>query len=220
MDPRRVQIEMPGNPLSIELTISNRSLWWHIADDDDQPERWDVSADVWALDNVPDHVRHVGDIELVVADLTGEQNLLDSIEMGQWALEFIAEIVIEPSGRLHRELDQRISDGPPRMVVVRHVTVADGWRGHGLGPVLLAGALRRVSPTARLAACRVSPTDFQRAGEDRLQAEFQSVRAAAMLERIGFTRWREVHILDLRDPALIDAGIDVVQRWWPNPKEG
>lgn len=215
MDPRPVQLGLPANPLAIELTVSHRRLWWHVADEDDQPERWDVSADIWGLGECPDNHRHVADIKLAVADLTGEQNLLDSVAVGEWALEFIAETVVDQSGRLHRDLERRISDGPPRMVIVRGVTVAEGWRRHGLGSVLLGSALRLLSPTARLAACRVSPADFHKPGEDLVHAEFQSVRAAAMLERIGFMRWQEVHILDLRNPVLVDAGIDVMRRWWP-----
>ncbi|HJQ46585.1 MAG TPA: hypothetical protein VJ870_09730 [Amycolatopsis sp.] len=210
---------LPGNPLSIELTVSHRRLWWHMPDGDDQPELWDVSADIWRLGACADGERHVADIEVAVADLSGEQNLLDSVGMGEWALEFIAETVIEPEGRLHHDLERWISAGPPRMVVLRQVVVSESWRGHGLGPVLIASALRIMAPTARLAACRVAPADFHCPGTDRMYAEMASLRAGAMLERIGFRRWQDVHLIDLRSPSLVDAGIDVMRTWWPHRDE-
>lgn len=206
---------LPANPLSIELSVSRRRLWWHVADEDDQPERWDVSADIVKLGVCGDAERHVADLHFVAADLSGEQNLLDSMGLGEWALEFIAETIIDPAtGRLCHELEQRISPGPPRMVVLRRVEVAEPWRRHGLAWVLIASALRVMAPTARLAACRVSPTDYE--CDDRVLAELESLRAGVMLEKIGFERWHEVHIVDPRNPALVDAGIDLLTRWWPH----
>ncbi|TNC22233.1 hypothetical protein [Amycolatopsis alkalitolerans] len=210
---------LPANPLSIELTVSHRRLWWHVAEEDEQPELWDVSADIWRIGLCPDDERHVADINLAVADLSGEQNLMDSVGLGEWALEFIAETVIEPGGRLHHDLERWITPGPPRLVVLRRITVSEPWRGHGLGGVLIASALRIMAPSGRLAACRVSPADFHCPGQDRMCAELASLRAGAMLERIGFRRWREVHIIDLRSPSLVDAGIDMMRQWWPHRNE-
>ncbi|OXM74169.1 MULTISPECIES: hypothetical protein [Amycolatopsis] len=208
--------DLPANPLSIELELTHRRFWWQIDDEDEQPEQWDVSADVSELDVCPEELRHVGDIALVIADLTKERNLLDSVVLGEWALEFIAETVIDPDqGKLHPELDARISQGPPRMVVLRRVELTEPWRGHGLGAALIASALRILSPNARLAACRVSPLDFTLPGADRITAELCSLRAGAMLERIGFQRWRGVHLVDLRNPALVDARMELLDQWWP-----
>lgn len=210
---------LPENPLSIELTVSHRRLWWHVAEEDEQPELWDVSADIWRMSRCSEAERHVADINLAIADLSGEQNLLDSVGLGEWALEFIAETVIEPTGRLHHDLERRISPGPPRLVVLRRIVVAQAWRGHGLAPALIASALRILAPTARLAVCRVSPTDFHRPGQDRMAAEVATLRAGAMLEHIGFDRWREVHFIDLRSRALLDAGVDLMRQWWPHRDE-
>lgn len=210
---------MPGNPLSIELTVSHRRLFWHTDDEDECPEHWSASADVWPFDVYPDADRHVADIQFAIADLTAERNLLDSITFGEWALEFIAETVLDPSGRLHRELEAWISRGPARMIILRHIAVAERWRGHGLGSALIAGALRILAPSARLAVCRVSPADFTGTCPDRVSAELASVRAGAMLERIGFRRWREAHVVDLRSPELLDARMELLSRWLP-PAEG
>ncbi|MDQ0377808.1 hypothetical protein [Amycolatopsis thermophila] len=212
--------DLPANPLSIELTLTHRRFWWRIDDEDEQPEQWDASADVSDLDVCPEDLRHVGNIALVIADLTKERNLLDSVVLGEWALEFIAETVIDPDqGKLHPELDARISQGPPRMVILRRIELTEPWRGHGLGAALIAGALRILAPNARLAACRVSPLDFAHPGADRISAELSSLRAGAMLESIGFHRWRGVHLVDLRNPALVDARMDLLEQWWPGQVE-
>ncbi|GHE98617.1 hypothetical protein GCM10017786_34420 [Amycolatopsis deserti] len=208
--------DLPANPLSIELELTHRRFWWQIDDEDEQPEQWDASADVSELDVCPAGLRHVGDIALVIADLTKERNLLDSVVLGEWALEFIAETVIDPDqGKLHPELDARISQGPPRMVILRRIELTEPWRGHGLGAALIASALRILAPNARLAACRVSPLDFSVPGADRITAELSSLRAGAMLESIGFERWRGVHLVDLRNPTLVDARMELLDQWWP-----
>ena len=102
-------------------------------------------------------------------------------------------------------------------MILHQVAVAEPWRGHGLGPILAAHALHFMAPNARLAACRISPADFADAGVDRLWAELESVRVGALLERIGFRRWREVILIVLRNPRLADAGFDVLCQWWPRP---
>lgn len=212
--------DLPANPLSIRLSIKHERLWWHIDDEDHLPERWDVAADVWNLDVCPERFRHVADISLVIADLRRERNLLDSVALGEWALEFIAETVLDSTdGQLHPDLDAQISGGPARMVILRGVTLAPHWRGHGLAGPLVAGTLRTLAPTARLAACRVSPLDFRKCCPDRISAEFASVRMAGLLERIGFYPWRDVHVLDLRNPALLEARMDLLNHWWPTGHE-
>lgn len=208
--------DLPANPLSIELTVSHRRFWWQIDDEDEQPEQWQVSADVSESDFCPDELRHVGDISLVIADLSWERNILDYLVLTEWALEFIAETVIDPAeGKLHPDLDAEIAPGPPRMVIPRRVELLESWRGHGLGAALLAGALRILAPDARIAACRVSPLDFPVPG-DRVAAELASIRAGAMLEGIGFRRWHGVHVVGLRHPALLDARMALLDRWWPD----
>ncbi|RBM17964.1 hypothetical protein DI005_20765 [Prauserella sp. PE36] len=209
---------LPANPLNVRLRVAHDRLWWHTDDEDHLPERWDVSADVWDL-SVPDlRHRHVGDITLVIADLTRERNLLDSTMLGEWALEFIAETVIDLDGTLHSELDTALTEGPPRMVIVRSIELARAWRGHGLGGPLLAAALRILAPTARVAACRVSPLDFRRVCPDAVSAELASMRMAVLLERIGFFPWREVHLIDLRSTALREARMPVFDQWYPQPQ--
>ncbi|NKQ57441.1 hypothetical protein HFP15_31710 [Amycolatopsis sp. K13G38] len=203
--------------MSIELTLSHRRFWWQIDEEDANPESWHVSADITPLDPCQDELRHVADIELAIADLGGERNLLDSVTLGEWALEFIAETVIDPrQGKLHPALDAELDPGPPRMVVLRHVALTPLWRGHGLGAALIASALRILAPDARLAVCRISPLDFAQCHDDRLARELAASRVGGMLERIGFRRWRDVHVIGLRDPALLETRMKVLDLWWPS----
>lgn len=208
--------DLPANPMSIELSLTHRMLWWQTVDEDDLPEHWHVSADVWTLDVCPPEHRHVGDFALAVADLNGDRNLLDSVDLGEWALEFIAETVIDlAEGTLVADLDEQISEGLPRMVILRRFELAAAWRGHGLAAPLVAAALGRFSTTARLAVCRLSPADFLGAANDRVSAELTCLRLGALLERIGFYLWRGVYVVDLRNPALTDASFESLERWGP-----
>lgn len=208
--------DLPANPMSIELSVTHRMLWWQTVEEDDLPETWHVSADVWKLDVCRREHRHVADLSISVADLNSDRNLLDSIDLGEWALEFIAETVLDlAEGTLVADLDDQISDGLPRMVILRWFELAQVWRGFGLAGPLIAASLERFAATARLAVCRISPADFVGKGCDRVSAELTCLRLGALLERIGFYLWRGVYVVDLHDPALIDASFEPLERWGP-----
>lgn len=205
--------DLPANPLSISLTFSHQRLWWQVDDEDHIPESWHVSADVWEFAQCRPGSVHVADVSLVISDLRQETNLLDAVDVEDWALDFIAETVIDPKqGLLHPELDDRITDGPPRMIILRHLRLTEEWRGFGLGGVLIASVLRALEPGARLAVCRVSALDFAHESPDRISAELASVRIGQLLERLGFERWHDVHVVDLRHPALRRACFEAIER--------
>ncbi|MFF5987591.1 hypothetical protein [Prauserella flavalba] len=208
--------DLPANPLSIELTLRHRRLWWHTEEQDEDPERWDVSADVWRLDVCPDDLRHVGDMAFAAADLFRDRDLLEAAALGRWVQDFLVEAVALDERRLHPELGEWIGPGPERFVIVRRVEITPDWRGHGMGAALLAGALRAMSRSARLAVCSPAPSDFAGEGVDATGAELDAARAGAALERIGFWRWRGVYVVDLREQALLDARKDLTDRWWPD----
>ncbi|WP_129670111.1 hypothetical protein [Phytoactinopolyspora endophytica] len=208
--------DLPANPLAIELTLANRELWWQTKDTEDRPEYWKVSADVWDLEVCPDEHRHVGDLWLAVAELNPDRCFLDMIEPEQWVLELIAETVLDlASGTLVSELDDQISDGVPRMVILSRFQLDEVWRGFGLAGPLIASTLERFSNTARLGVCHVSPAYFMQECPDRISAELTCVRLGELLGRVGFHLWKDVHVVDLRDRALIDAGLEPLQRWGP-----
>jgi GNAT superfamily N-acetyltransferase len=200
--------------MSIEVTMSHRRFWWQIDDEDQQPVQWRVSADVSGLDVCPDGLRHVGDIEVVTVDLTAQRTILDTVVLGEWALPFFTEALADLNdGTLHPDLEGRLSAGPPRMAIVRRISLAQRWQGLGLAAPLLASALRIVSPNVRWAACRVSLEVSGTVGD--LSPGLRALRFRRLLERIGFSEWHDVHVSDLQDTALLDARIPLMERWWP-----
>jgi len=196
----------PWWPTAIALTTTNRVLWWQVGDADERPERWTVHIDV--TDNgatrCSDEVHRVGVIELAVAELAADPQLLHPAAAGSWAPGFLAEALTQPgSGVLVDELDRLLAPGPARVVLLRSVFLHEAWRGCGLAPALLSAALRRFSAMARLAACRVDPTDVAELapGLTRAEAEEIAQRAGWLLERSGFVPWNGVHLVGLHDPA-------------------
>lgn len=221
-DVDRVETHPPANPMSVELTVLHRRAWWQ-PDDELQPEAWEVTADVSALDVCPPGVRHVAELSVTVADLRRGRVPLDAVLLGAWAPGFLAAAVAGDGGALPPDLEEWVSDGPPRVVVVRRYELMPVWRGHGLGPVLLAGALAAFLPVARLAAFRVTAleatppgppgvTGLGRVARERVAERLQA-RRTAVLERLGFRPWDGVHVADLRAAELADARHGAPDAW-------
>ncbi|TNC22248.1 hypothetical protein [Amycolatopsis alkalitolerans] len=203
--------DLPADPLSIQLRISREGLWWQIDGDPEQPERWAVTA---VAETAAHEARHVADISLAIAAVRADHDLFDATVLGGWALDFLADAVADPrDGTLVQELEERISPGPPHLIVLRRIAIIESWRGHGLGAALLAGALCVFARYTRFAASHVSPTAFRAPGQDDLSAELAGLRVGRMLETIGFRRWRDVHILDLRNPSLLDVRNRLLDQW-------
>lgn len=221
----------PANPMSVELTVVHRRTWWQL-EDGDGPYVWRVSADVSELAACAPETRHVAELSVTVADLRRGRVALDAVVLGEWAPEFLASVAAD-GGCLRPELEEWVGAGPPRVVVVRRYELAPAWRGHGLGPVLLAGALAAFQPVARLAAFWVEPprrgllqgrglltgqpgpphsAGLGRAARERV-AERLRARRTAVLERLGFRTWDGVHVADLRGAELTDARHGSLERW-------
>ncbi|TDC53948.1 hypothetical protein E1212_03935 [Jiangella ureilytica] len=213
----------PANPMSVELTVLQRRAWWQL-DDEHRPEAWEVTAAVSELGLCAPEVRHVADLSVTVADLRRGRVALDAVVLGEWAPGFLAHVVSDgDGGSLLPELEAWVGDGPPRVVVVRRYELAAAWRGHGLGPVLLAGALAAFLPLARLAAFRVTgpgpavpgrprSTGLGRAARERVAERLQA-RRTAVLEALGFRPWGGVHVADLRSAELADTRQGPLERW-------
>lgn len=181
----------PQDPLSIRLSVSYQGLWWQVGGE--HPDRWIITATAPAGAG---ETRRVGEISLAIADLTAGHDLFDAAALGDWAVEFLGDAVADPiHGTLVAELEEQISVGPPYLVVLRNITVSEAWRGHGLCAPLTAGALLLFARYTRLAVCRASPTGL------------------AALEATGFRRWGDVHIIDVRSPALPDVRNRALDRW-------
>jgi hypothetical protein len=210
-----VEPNLPANPLSIELTLSQRRLWWQAGDS--APERWTVSADLWDLDLCIDTERHVADLDVAVVDYGGRPKSRDSTVLGDWVPGFVREAVADSDGgRLHPELEARISAGPARIAVLGWIEIAEPWSGHGFAAALTASTLRALGQAARLGVCRVTPEEVgARCDMDEVSAELASARLGEMLNRAGFFCWRGTHLVDLRSPGLREAGAELLRRWWP-----
>jgi hypothetical protein len=218
-DESSVEPNLPANPLSIELTLSYRRSWWQAGGG--EPERWSVSADLWDLDLCADDERHVADLDLTVVNYARESEPRDSAVLDEWVPSFVqAAMADSESGRLHPELEARISAGPARMAVLGWIEVAEPWSGHGFAAALAASTLRMLGPAARLGVCRVTPAEVaDRREMDEVSAELASARLGEMLNRAGFFCWRGTHVVDLRSPGLLEAGAELLRRWWPAGSE-
>ncbi|PXY16611.1 hypothetical protein BAY60_36080 (plasmid) [Prauserella muralis] len=208
--------DLPANPLSIELSLSHRRLWWHIEPQDEDPEPWEISADVWEPNPCPANLRHVADLSLVATDVAHRRSLLDTVPLGEPIRAFLDEAVDADTRRLHPELDNCLSPGPERFLIVRRVEVTEQWQGHGLAAALLAGSLRMMSKVARCGVAGPTTADFADEAIDEVTAALSSARATGLLERIGFWRWRSAHVIDLRSPTLLAPREDILERWWPD----
>src|SRR3981081_4362612 len=85
----------PWTPTAISLTFAPEGYWWQTDERDHRAQRWAISADVRHPADCPDEIRHVGRVELAVAELTEEPPLLDVIDTGKWALDFLDQTVID-----------------------------------------------------------------------------------------------------------------------------
>lgn len=197
-------VEFPANPASIELKVEQRKLWWQ-ADQVRLVEDRHVSADIWEPERCRPEHRHVSDLSVTLVQLDRERQLLDSITMGAWVVDFIAEAVDGHAGNLHPQLERRISRGPARMLVVQDFEVSAEWRGQYVGTALLASGLMEFAQAARFAVCRPSLEQLACQYTDRLEAEEALERWTSLLESVGFWEWRGAYVVDLRDRALLGA---------------
>ncbi|SEE49086.1 hypothetical protein SAMN04488561_1493 [Jiangella alba] len=128
------------------------------------------------------------------------------------------QTAFEPrTGKLHPAVDQLISSpNIARTSAVLAITdweLAPPWRGLGLAGLLMSATVERFRSQARLAACRISPVQFDTSSTDEAQAA--ATRVGAILERYGWQRWRGLHVIDTQADALVDATLDVLQRGEP-----
>jgi hypothetical protein len=173
----------PWTPTAISLTFAPEGYWWQTDERDHRPQRWAISADVRHPADCPDEIRHVGRVELAVAELTEEPTLLDVIDTGKWALDFLDQTVIDrTTGTFVTDLEYLVAPGPSRIIIVRGLALNDAWRGVGLSAPLLAAALHTFAPIARLAACRLHAQDIRDLVPDLTPEEASSLSRYTMEE--------------------------------------
>jgi hypothetical protein len=152
----------PANPMSIELTMATTQVWWQARQrQEDRPEHWKVSADVWASVACEPQHRHVGDFELAVVNVNANRHPLDPMELGGWAVEFMEHGLPDgPEDAIFAKRGAQVKGRDPKVAFLRGFKLAGGWQGHGLAGPLIAATLDRFSGIAQLGVCRVSGADF------------------------------------------------------------
>jgi hypothetical protein len=203
--------------MSIELTMATTQVWWQARQrQEDRPEHWKVSADVWASVACEPQHRHVGDFQLAVVNVNANRHPLDPMELGGWAVEFMEHGLPDgPEDAIFAKRGAQVKGRDPKVAFLRGFKLAGGWQGHGLAGPLIAATLDRFSGIAQLGVCRVSGADFIDDSPGRTSAELTCTRVQALLEEIGFYRWREVHVLDLRTWDMSAADLWRLDRWAP-----
>jgi hypothetical protein len=189
----------PADPWRIDLTYRYRQRWWFTGDD--EPEVWEVSADVSA-DSGTHQLAHVGDLELVRVDLAQTRDAFGVLDGGDADLGRIAEVILDPaSSQLDPALDAQLEPLGSHLLILKTARLTPEWRGFGLG-VLLAGiAIKQLAGGARAAVCDPMPLpDLQDADveEDPVEREVAIACLSEVWSQLGFEHFRDgVHVLDL-----------------------
>lgn len=191
----------PTDAWRIDLTYRHRQRWWFTGDD--EPEAWEVSADVFD-DSGTHRLSHVGGIEVVRVDLDQTRSPFGVLDGEDAELGRIAEVIFDPaSGQLDPTLDAQLEPLGSRLLILKSVRLTPAWQGFGLG-VLLAGiAIKTLSGGVRAAVCDPMPLpDPQDADIDVDADPVEREVAVAVLSEVwtqlGFEHFRDgVHVLDL-----------------------
>lgn len=195
---------LPGDPQTIELRYTHRHGLFDTSLD--EPEFWNVTADIYGDDDEPAPGGHVGNLELVRVDpyrLADAALVLDSHDAD---LGLIATTVLDGrSGGLNGDLQARLEPHGSDLLILHGIELKAGWRGHGLG-VLLAGlAIQRLSGGCQAAVCYPAPLDRDE-NSDSDPWDKAAARLATVSGTLGFRHFRNgVHVLDLAMVTLDDA---------------
>ena len=197
----------PTDPWRIDLTYQHRQRWWFTGDD--EPEAWEVSADVFD-DSGIHQLSHVGDIEIVRVDLDQTRDVFAVLDGEDAILGRLAELILDPAtGRLDPTLDAQLEPLGSRLLILESVRLTPAWRGFGLG-VLLAGiAIRKLAGGVRAAVCDPRPLpDPQDADgdEDPVEREVAVAVLSEVWTQLGVEHFRDgVHVLDLNLVTLDES---------------
>src|SRR6266568_6103099 len=107
----------PADPWRIDLTYQHRQRWWFTGDD--EPEAWEVSADVFD-DSGIHQLSHVGDIEIVRVDLDQTRDVFAVLDGEDAILGRLAELILDPAtGRLDPTLDAQLEPLGSRLLILK-----------------------------------------------------------------------------------------------------
>jgi hypothetical protein len=191
----------PADPWSISLTYHHEHLWWY--GPDDAPEKWHVSADICDDGGQPE--THIGDMCIVIVHMNETSDPFSLLDGESGDLGHIAGTLFQPgSSELNTDLDEQLEVFGGRVLILDTVRLVQPWRGFGLGALLAAAAIKKLSADARFAACYPAPLDDipDPAHDETPVGSAAHSKAVAALGRtwgsLGFEHFRDgVHVLDL-----------------------
>ncbi|MBT2508551.1 hypothetical protein J7I98_22205 [Streptomyces sp. ISL-98] len=193
-------------PLSmIRLTYTHHEDWY--SDGDDGPSFWNVSADVY------DHegrgtIEHVGDFEFVRIDPFETRDMFGVLDGHDGDLGLMAETLLDPStGEFQDDLDEFTEPIYSSMLILTNARLERSWQGFGLGVLLTARAIDKLSPGCRGIACFPAPINGGPSDPDNKETRPLAIATLGKVwEKIGFRHYRNgVFVLDLGTITLGEA---------------
>ncbi|MFE1320946.1 hypothetical protein [Kitasatospora phosalacinea] len=216
----RPAAELPGDPGYLRFVYHHA----HRADpydDEDTLEQWHVSV-LAPLDDEDDEEGAGDDRDPDLDSVIGRVRLYrlrDYTDGDRWSaadaesgdLEVIASTVLRgvKSGEpgyckaFERQIESPVGD----LLILDRVHLDEQWRGFGLGPVIAAEAIRRLSPGCCAVAAYPAMGEYPKGRDETTETDRRRAKKkiAALWESIGFERFREgVWLLDTAQQTPID----------------
>ncbi|WP_405669660.1 hypothetical protein [Streptomyces sp. NBC_01530] len=222
---RRPARELPGDPARLRLVYTHDHPVEPF-DFEDTLEQWHVSVRLFhgeeeecpqgcseACERASEEGTEIGYLLLCrLRDYTAD-NRWEAADAESGDLESIASTVLDPrTGQYTDAFDEAIESPVGDLLILDRVFLDKAWRGFGLGPVLAAEAIRRLSGGCCAVAAEPGMAEWPDNREEASESYRQQARRkiAALWESIGFTHFQDgVYLLD---PALRKPGDLLAQR--------
>ncbi|OEJ23206.1 hypothetical protein AS594_00415 [Streptomyces agglomeratus] len=196
---------MPAPLNMMRLTYTHHEDWYSTPDDG--PSFWNVTADIY------DHegrgaLEHVGDFQFVRIDPFRTRDMCGVLDGHDGDLGMMAETLLDPStGHFRDDLDEFTEPIYSSMLILTHARLEKPWQGFGLGALLTARAIDRLSPDCRGTACFPAPINGGPSDPDDQETRPLAIATLAKVwEKIGFRHYRDgVFVVDLGSVTLGEA---------------
>ncbi|PWJ05475.1 hypothetical protein DKG34_22200 [Streptomyces sp. NWU49] len=221
---RRPLRELPCDPEHLDLTYTHRQSFGADAYGDtvegwtvvvrEYHEEWDEcegGCGTEVCERFMEEGREIGELHLWrLRDRTGMSSWEVANDDGSWELMSMLSSVLDPrTGAYSPEFQETVGRPDGDVLVLERVRLREEWRGFGLGPVLAAEAIRRLSAGCCAVLTDPGMTDDwcwpgEAEGRPVLRRGDTEGKLAALCVSIGFRPFRNgVHLLDLsrRGPA-------------------
>lgn len=153
----------------------------------------------------------VGEFELVKVRWSGSQNPYWAMREESQSLSGIAEAIFneEPTDYTEEFREQVGDEDIDDLLVLYKAELADAWRGFGLGPMIVADALRRLSPGCGAVMVHPTPIDASGMTKDQWIRARQGLRET--WARIGFVPYAKtpymIYATKWADPQIQQVAV-------------